>query len=163
MLSGLSAIYIFFKPLHIKEQDFTDVPLFDLKSFTMYEIDLEGLKTLMTGSHAIRYNDRYTIDDINYTDNAKIYRANMKANFGIYKGDIIDLDGDVFYTRSDGVDFATQHATYNKKTAIAISQQNYIAHQGKNEVRGSYVRYDNRNNTIDSTSIDAIYYLNEKE
>lgn len=129
----------------------------------MYELNLEGLKTLMTGSHAIRYSDRYTIDDVNYTDNAKIYRANMKANFGIYKEDIIDLDGDVFYTRSDGFNFATQHATYNKKTAIAISQQDYIAHQGQNEVRGSYVRYNNRNNTIDSTNIDAIYYLNDKE
>ena len=129
----------------------------------MHELDTTGLITLMSGSNAIRYSNRYTVDDIDYTDNSKAYIANMKANYGIYKGFIVNLDGDVSYIRQDGIDFKTQHVIYNKKTAIAVADEPYIAHQGKNIITGQSVKYNNKKNIIDSKQIEAIYYLETKE
>jgi len=67
----LGSIYIFFKPLNIKQQAFVDVPLFELKNFMMYELDTKGLRTIMLGNSATRYSNRYTVQDIDYTDNEK--------------------------------------------------------------------------------------------
>jgi len=82
---GLMTIYIFFKPLDIKQQTFVDVPVLEISSFTLFELDTNKLRTIMNGDKAIRYADRYTVSNINFTDNSKKYIANMKANKGIYK------------------------------------------------------------------------------
>ena len=92
------AIFLLFKPLDIKEKVFKDVPVFEFKNFTMYDLDTQGLKTMMSGSVARRYVDRYTVKDINYTDNTKKHRANLVAKNGIYTKEKIYLDTNVTYT-----------------------------------------------------------------
>jgi LPS export ABC transporter protein LptC len=158
---GLTAIFFIFKPLEIKQQKFNDVPLLSLKNFVMYELNTQGLETYMLGSEGIRFRDRYEVTDIDYTDNAKEYIANIKANFGLYKGSTLDLDGDVVYTREDGLVFESQHIIYNKITTIAISDNEYVSHKGDNRVKGSYLKQNNLKNTIYSKDVRAIYQLTE--
>lgn len=155
-------VYFFFKPLNIKEQKFVDVPLFEISSFTMYEMDKVGLKTIMMGSSAVKYNDeRYVVKDMDYTDNAKAYKANMKADNGIYKEDLVKLNGNVIYVREDGLTFETQSVLYNTKTSIAISDTNYTSYKNNNIVTGSYIKYDNINNVVESKDVVATYHLGE--
>ncbi len=156
-------IFFLFKPLNIKEQKFTDVPLFELSIFTMYELNNHGLETLMIGTKGIRYSDRYTVKDIDYTDNSKNYIANMRADFGIFKNDIVNLDGNVFYSREDGLVFQTQKVLYNKKTAIAYVDQDYVSFRDKNRVTGTSLEYNNLLNQSKSTDVVANYQIEENK
>jgi len=157
-------IFIGFKPLDIKEQKFVDVPLFQLESFTLHELNKEGLVTLMKGSKATRYKDRYNVENIDYTDNSKIFIANMRADNGLYrdKEDIIDLKGNVLYNREDGLIFESDEATYNKKSAIAKTNKDYIIYRDDNRVIGTSLIYDNRLNRVKSKNVVAKYQLKER-
>lgn len=152
-------IYFFFKPLKIKEQEFVDVPLFELSTFTLYELNKERLETVMSGTETIRYANRYTVKDINYTDNSAEYIANMRANDGIYQDDIIKLNGNVVYKREDGLSFETKKVVYNKKTNIAHTDDSFISYFEGNTIKGTSLRYNNLTKQTDSTDVDVTYNL----
>ena len=97
IIFAMFLILVLFKPLNIKQQDFGEIPIFELTNFKVMELDEKGLTTVMNGDKGIRYKDRYVVNNIDYTDNTKKYLANMKANKGIYKDDIIDLEGNLVY------------------------------------------------------------------
>ncbi|EDZ62696.1 protein containing DUF1239 [Sulfurimonas gotlandica GD1] len=157
-------IFIGFKPMNIKQQEFVDVPLFQLEAFTLHELSQDGLVTLMKGSKAIRYNDRYKVFNIDYTDNSKNFIANMRADNGLYrdKDDVIDLTGNVIYNREDGLIFESQEATYNKKSAIAKTNKDYVIYRDSNRVVGTSLTYDNRLNRVKSKNVVAKYQIQEK-
>jgi len=152
-----------FKPLDIKTHHFKDVPLFELSDFTMYELNPKGLTTILLGSAGTRYADRYTIKNMDYTDNSKKYIANMISDFGVYKNEIVKLSGHVVYVREDGLIFKTEKATYNKKTANVISNTKYIAYLNDNIITGSYIKYNNLSKKIYSKNVVAIYKLKEEK
>lgn len=158
----LLMILFLFKPLEIKQQQFSDVPLFSISSFTMYELNSKGLITLMNGKEATKYTDRYIVEEMNYTDNSKEYIANMKSNSGMYKNDIVSLDGDVLYVREDGLTFETQNAVYNKKTKIAMADGNYLLYRGANRVTGNGLKYNNSLERVESRNVTAKYQLKER-
>ena len=159
IFGALIAIFFLFKPMDIKKQKFVEVPLFELKSFTLHELNRVGLQTLMTGDNAIRYSDRYSVLNIDYTDNSKEYIANMRAREGLYKDEVIELENDVVYSREDGLTFETSKATYNKKTNIAVADADYVSYRGKNVVNGSFVKYNNSLNRVESKNVTATYQL----
>jgi len=162
ILGVLISIYLFFKPLDIKQQAFVDVPLFELKDFTMYELDEQGLKTIMIGNTATRYKNRYTIENMDYTDNEKDYIANMKAQHGIYRRDIVTLTGNVEYVRDDGLTFKTQKAIYDKKSSIVRSTVGYVAYMNDSIIEGSFIQYNNEKNRIFSKNVQAKIQLQEE-
>ena len=152
-----------FKPMDIKIQHFKDVPLFELRDFTMYELNPHGLTTILLGSTGTRYADRYTIKDMDYTDNSKKYIANMISDFGVYKNEIVKLTGHVVYVREDGLTFKSEKALYNKKTADVVSNTKYIAYLNNNVVIGSYIKYNNISKKIYSKNVTAKYQLKEEQ
>lgn len=162
IIFAMFLILVLFKPLNIKQQDFGEIPIFELTNFKVMELDEKGLTTVMNGDKGIRYKDRYVVNNIDYTDNTKKYLANMKANKGIYKDDIIDLEGNLVYVREDGISFSTQKAIYNKETNIVVSSTNYIANIGQNEVTGSYIEYNNALETMKSQNVTVNYKLKER-
>jgi len=155
-------IFFLFQPMKLKQEIFKDIPMFELAFFTLHELNRVGLQTLMTGDDAIRYEDRYTVSNINYTDNSKEYIANMKAKHGLYKGTIINLQDDVVYTREDGLTFETNKLIYDKKSSIAIADSDYISYKEKNIMNGSYLKYNNALNRVESKNITAKYQLKER-
>jgi len=154
-------IFFFFKPLKLKEQHFIDVPQLELQEFRVYGFTSFGLQTYMTGLSGIKYKDRIIVKDIDYTDKSPTYKANMKAQEGIYKNDIITLKGNVIYSRDNGFQFFTQKLVYNKKTSEAVSNVGYTANIKKNRLKGTYIKYNNKLNRVYSKNIDAIYQLQE--
>ncbi|MCK4974277.1 MAG: LPS export ABC transporter periplasmic protein LptC [Sulfurimonas sp.] len=159
----LLMILLLFKPLDIKKNNFTDVPLFNIAAFTMYELNEKGLTSLMSGSEGIRYKDRYNVKLMDYTDNSQEYIANMKSNTGIYKGDTVYLNGDVVYFREDGLTFETQKVVYNKKTAIARADGNYVLYRNNNKVIGNKLKYNNALNRVQSKNVVVKYQLKESK
>ncbi len=159
----LLVILFAFKPLEIKEQPSGDVPLFSIASFVMYELDVKGLITTMNGATATRYKDRYTVEGIDYTDSSKEYIANMKSKSGIYKNDVVYLEGDIVYKREDGLTFETQKATYNKKASMANAEGEYLLYRGENSVVGRELHYDSSQETINSKDVTAKYQIEERK
>jgi len=145
--------------MNIKKQKFIDVPLFELTSFTLHELDRVGLQTVMTGDSAIRYADRYSVVNIDYTDNSKEYIANMRAKQGLYKDDVVELEDDVVYSREDGFTFQAEKVVYDKKTTIAVADTQYVSYKDKNIIKGSFVKYNNALNRVESRNVTATYQL----
>ncbi len=150
-------ILFLFKPLNIKEKDFEDVPLLDIDTFVLYELNVKGLQTLMTGEKALRYSDRYVVDFIDFTDNSKEYISNMKANTGLYKNSIVTLNGDITYIREDGLAFDTQKMIYNMKTAIVTTDVDFIAYREKNSMQGTSMVYNSKLDKIKIKNVIAKY------
>jgi len=159
----LSMIYFLFEPMKLKKTEFSEVAQFSLLSFTLYELDKIGLTTLMKGDEAIRYKNRYVVKNIDYSDNSKEYIVNMKAKNGLYKDETVYLNGDVRFQREDGLNFFSQEVPYNSTTDIAVSEVDYIAYINLNQIQGSKIIYDNKNNIIKSKNIYAIYNMQESK
>ncbi len=155
-------IFLLFKPLNIKEQEFNDVPLFEIVNFIMYELNEKGLQTFMTGDKTLRYSDRYTVDKIDFTDDSKGHISNMKADTGLYKDNMVDLNGNISYVREDGLAFETQTMTYNTKTSVAKTDSDYVAFRGKSTMKGSSLEYNSIKNKIKSKNVLITYQLQEE-
>lgn len=156
-------IFLFFKPIIIEKKDYVEIPIFELNYFDVYELDREGLKTILSGSNSKKYDDRYSVENIDYTDNSKRYIANMQANHGLYKENIVTLHGDVKYIREDGLNFWSDSATYNKVDSTLFTQSDYRATRGENMVQGTFLYYNNMTKKLKSKNIVAIYKLQESE
>ncbi|WP_373035365.1 LPS export ABC transporter periplasmic protein LptC [Sulfurimonas sp.] len=161
---ALLMIFIGFKPLDIKQQEFVDIPLFQLEDFTLHELNEKGLITLMKGTKATRYANRYKVANMNYTDNSKEFVANMKSDDGVYKDkeEVIDLKGNVLYNREDGLIFESDEASYNKKTSIAKTNKNYVIYRDANRVVGTSLIYNNSLNRVKSKNVVAKYQIKER-
>lgn len=159
---GLSMIYFFFKPMDLKQTQEKEMAQFSLEKFTLSELSQDGLTTKMDGSSAVRYSDRYIVNDIEFTDNSKEFLASMKAKKGLYKGDVVHLEGDVSFQRDDGLRFFSQNVVYNNKKDILYTDVEYIAYIGESYITGTKISFDNNKGTIKSKKIYAVYNL-EKE
>jgi LPS export ABC transporter protein LptC len=157
----LLLILFAFKPLEVKQHAVGEVPLFTISSFTMHELDSNGLVTLINGTEATRYTNRYSVENMDYTDNSKEFMANMKANSGIYKNEIVYLSGDIVYVREDGLTFETQKAVYNKKTSIATADGDFVLYRDLNKVTGNKLIYDSARERVTSKNVKAVYQLRE--
>jgi len=160
---GLTVIFTFFKPLNIKTQNFEETPLLEVTSFTLHELNTVGIATIMKGNNALRYEDRYLVKNIDYTDNSKKYKANMVADDGIYKDNMVHLQGNIIYNREDGLVFKTQKADYDKVTQIATSPTDYVSFMGNNQMDGSSLKYDSVNKKMESQNVNITYQLKEEK
>lgn len=154
-------IFLFFKPLQIKQQEFVDVPLLEMQVFTMYELDTKGLKTILFGSNSKRFSDRYTVKNIDYTDSAREYIANMKADSGVYKDENISLSGNVEYARENGLTFQSDTAHYDKKSSIFSTDKEFVVFKGQSSAIGTSLHYNNVTKKMKATKMKAIYQLQE--
>ena len=163
VIGGLLAIFFLFEPLNIKQKKFNEIPVFELESFKLKELNNKGLTTIMNGSKGLRYKNRYVVYDIDYTDNTKEFLVTMTSNKGVYKGDILLLNGDVVYKRKDGIKFLSQEGTYSKKTNTIISPTDYVAYMGESKLIGSSIEYNNVMDTVKSKNVRINYKLKESK
>ena len=135
--------------------------MFELTTFVIYEINQVGLDDMIIGSNAIRYDDRYAFKNINYTDNSKELISNIKANAGIYKNNVFTLEGDVVYSRDDGLTLETTKVVYDKNKGVTTIKAKYVAYKDDNEVRGSSAVYQNLLKKTESKNVTVKYQIRE--
>lgn len=157
----MGSIYIFFKPSYIKQNSFDNLATFEIFDFTLYELDANSMLTLMQGDKALKYDDRYDIININYTDNSKKNIANIQADKASYKDDSIKLDGNVRYDREDGLIFKTDSLVYDKNKSLVFTNDKFILFDGANSVKGKLLKYNNILNTIIAKDVIVKYQLED--
>jgi hypothetical protein len=147
--------------MEIKQSVAKEVPVFEFKDFTMYELNTESLTMIMKGFQASKYQDRYDVQDINYTDNTQQNRANMLASHGVYKDDIIYLDGDVLYKslNKNRFTFHTTTAKFEKKKSLITCENNFTITFENGMMRGTYLQYNNAQQKVYSKNVTANYNL----
>lgn len=154
-------IYIFFNPAKLQQFETKEIAQLELFNFTIYDLDKNGLRSIFSGLKGYKYKDRYEVSDINYTDNTKEYTANIQSDFGIYKDNIVNMQGNVVYARSDGLTFKTGEATYNQNTGFLKTPSTYTLYKNDDKITGTKLIFDSKENHVVSKQISATYQIND--
>lgn len=162
LITGLSMIFFLFEPMQKIEKKTTEIPSLELNDFKLSELDRYGLLSIVNGKTGAKYSNRYIVTDLDYTDNSSELISNIKANTALYKGFVLDLQGDIKYFREDGLFFSTQKANYNKQTSIMISFTDYKSRQNEHTAEGSYLEYDSIKGITNSKDVTVNYKLRER-
>lgn len=158
----LAAIYIFFSPMKISMNDQKNVPQLELSHFTIYDLDEKGLKSIFKGTSGLRYTNRYLVDDVNYTDDSKKDLVHITSAHGEFQDNLINLQGNVIYTRDDGLVFKSNEASYNQVTGVFKTDGKYISYKNNDKITGRKLNYNSKTKNATSENIVALYQLNEK-
>ncbi len=115
--------------------------------------------TQMVGSRAQKFPEKYTLNDINYTDFTSKYKANMQAQEGVYRNDTLELFGRVHYTslQQNKLEFITNHLLYDKNNSMVQTDTNYTIYYQFGKVQGNTLVYDMKNGKIRSQNVQAQY------
>ena len=163
VISGLIGIYLFFNPMTIAKQEEKEVAQLDLVGFTIYELDQNRLISTMSGSEGKRFQYRYEINDVNYTDKKFEFTQNMVADFAVYRNDKIFLDKNVRYKREDGLMFTSDEAKYNTKNSVATTKGRFSIEQNGDWVTGEQLRYNSKKERIKAKNVKGDYNLLDKK
>jgi LPS export ABC transporter protein LptC len=158
---GLAMIYIFFNPTKLQQYDTKEIAQLELSNFSVYDLDIKGLRSVFSGLKGYKYANRYEVSDINYTDNTKEYTTNIHSDFGIYKDHIVNVQGNVVFARADGLSFKTDEAFYNQNTGILKTPSAYTLYRNNDKITGVKLVFDNKENRVLSKQISATYQIKD--
>lgn len=159
----LVAIFLFFKPLKVDIANPGDLPQIELQHFMVHEVTTAGVKTILAGQYARRYEDRYVVTDVNLTDRNERHIENMQAGRGIYREPIVILKDHVRYRRDDGVRFRTDYAEYNQTSGQLAANDDFVLRRGTDRLNGKALQYNTITGDIAAKQIVGVYLLKESE
>ncbi len=149
--------------MDIAQQQPGEIAQLELKSFTVKEFDTERLKTVLSGSFGKRFADRYEVEDIDFTDATREHKQNITAKSGIYKDNVVTLQGSVLFRRDDGVTFGSELIVYDHNSTVARAIGAFRLQRGIESFTGENLVYDNANGDISAESIRGVYILKNME
>lgn len=159
---ALFAVFLFFKPFKVDIANPGEMPQIELNRFIVHEVTEQGVKTILAGGYARRYEDRFTVSDVNVTDKAKSHIQSMQADEGIYKEPVIVLKQHVRYQRDDGVKFQTQEVEYNQSSGEMVASDRFILWQGNDRLEGKALHFNAYDGIASGINIVGNYELKEK-
>ena len=134
-----------------KELEFTDT--------TFIEVDTEKMLARSYSTYGLRESGVLHLKHLTYhTTSIDL----LLANHGIYKNNILFLDGNVSLQEKEGFYYTTEHANYNQKTEILHITSPFTAHMNKNIIKGKTLDYDAKKKEANATGIDAVIYTTKK-
>lgn len=160
ILSLLVGMFGYFKPMQSEQMSVNEVPQFELDQFVIYEISPQKIDHFFEGKHGKRFVDRYEISGAKFTDNEKVLIETIEANNALYKNDVISLDGNVHYTRSDGLEFRSNEGMYDKKDSLITTDGPFVITKNQNSIDGVHLNYDLKLDTVSANKIRGSYQLN---
>ena len=134
-----------------KELEFTDT--------TFTEVTTKGREGVAYGVHGVRSRGVLVVDQLQY-HNESIEL--LLADKGTYKKEKIYLDGNVSLYQKKGFTYRTEHAYYDKPTAILYATTPFVAIMGKNVLHGDTMAYHTRSKEVYATDVKAVVHTAEK-
>lgn len=159
----LASIFFFFKPLKVDVTEPGELAQIELDRFIVHEVTPAGVKTILAGSHALRYTDRYEMTDLNLTDRTEEHVENMRAANGVYREPMISLRDDVHYERDDGIVFETGSLDYNRTSGQIAAAGPFVLWQAQDRLDGRDLFYNTISGDISAKKIAGNYMLKEKK
>ena len=160
--AGLLAVYIFLRPMDIKQDLPKEIAQLELIHFSIQELNATTLRSVLKGDHGLRYKDRYEVQKVSFSDNTKEYLQHMHAGYGIYKDEILKLDNGVHFKREDGLSFTSNEAMFEQKRSIATTKGAFEIRYNDNWVKGKALYYDTKRNIVRSKEVEGVYMLEDK-
>lgn len=159
ILTLLIGMFSYFKPTHTSQIQAKEVPQFELDNFVIYEISPTKIVHFFEGEHGKRFEDRYEVSLAKFSNNEKALFESIAANQALYKNDVVTLDGDVHYVRSDGLEFRSQEGVYNQALGFVQTSGPFSFTQAKNSVQGVGLYYDLNLETVNANQVRGVYQL----
>ncbi len=127
---------------------------------TMFsEVTTKGVESIAFATYGVRINAEMFADNLVY--HSKTIEL-LRARKGRYTSERIYLDGNVSLEQKEGFNYRTQHAYYDKPTAILYATSPFVATKGKSVIRGKRMAYRTRSKEIFATKVNAVVYTAEK-
>ena len=160
----LASILVFIRPHELQQTDRSneDIAEMELRNFTLYELDTNGLKNIMLGTYGFQYKDRIEVEEIDYTDSTRNLRNNILADYGVYNNnDIITLEGNVRYYREDGMILTTDEAVINQEKETVLTPGPFKIEQDNDNVVGNKLYYDRKAGKTHAKRVVGYYTLKD--
>lgn len=150
ILLGLSLVVVLYKKddINIKEEK-EQKPQVVFENSTMYDLSTKELEYIAHSKVAKSFKNHEELYEpliLSKSQNGQIDQLSSKTL--VKYQDEIYLNGDVKYTRNDGLVFSSEQLNYNLKTKIAQTNSKFKAVKQTDKVEGTYMKYDNQNKKI---------------
>lgn len=159
----LAFIFFVFQPIELQEAPKEPFAQIELNGFFIHELNENGIKTILAGAHAKRFEDRYEVMELNITDRNPRHHQSMQAGFGVYKEPFIALHGDVRYRRDDGLHFQSNQAFYDRNTTIATTAGAFTLWQNNDSVQGVNLVLNNTLGEAWADRVTGIYEIRKEQ
>ncbi len=160
LLGLLMAMYASFAPVASPEQQTREIPKIELHDFTLYEISQAGIDHVLEGKEGKKFEERYEITSAKFSDNTTPLFQSIYAGNALYQNDVLHLDTNVLYQRTDGVEFRSSEAKYNTKTAVVTTEGTFVITQSGNRVEGKRLHYNTEQDAVSADAVRGSYQLN---
>ena len=122
--------------LNFKAQDNT-IAHMEMHVVKDYEITTNGVNSIINAERAMRFEDRDLFYEVDGVVRNRGLIHTLRAKKATSRGNIIQLDGDVYYVRSDDFTLKSDRIVYNRDEKMLSSDSfftlNYGPHRGEGE------------------------------
>jgi len=157
------ALLVFLKPQSYANISEKNVPQLEIEDFTLYEINTNGVQSVVSGTIGWQYETHYEVQKAHFVQNKNKLGEHIYADKGVFEKDTAYLDDNVRYFRDDGLSFESDHAVYNTKQEQLNVPEKFVLTQNKNVIYGSDLHYNSQTGWMRANKIDANYFIEEKK
>lgn len=158
-----ASLLIMLKPQQYQKTDGEKIPQMEIEDFTLYEINTEGVKSVVSGTIGRQYDLYYEVENAHYVENKNRMGEHLYADRGKFEKDIAYLNENVRYFRDDGLSFESDHAVYDTKKELLYVPKSFVLTQNENIIYGNELHYNAKSGDIDAKQISASYYMKDKK
>lgn len=158
-LGLLIGMFAYFKPTYPSGREAREIPQIQLYHFTLYEISRGGIEHLLEGEEGKKFEERYEITSAKFSDNTKSLFQTIQADAMHYQNDIVRLDSNVLYQRSDGLEFRSGEGKYDTKASVITTEGPFVITQNGNRVGGTRLYYNTDQDTVSADMVHGSYQL----
>ncbi|MEA3522489.1 MAG: LPS export ABC transporter periplasmic protein LptC [Campylobacterota bacterium] len=162
VIALLLSVFIFFKPLEVNLPDHKEIAQLELKNFEIYEVNQEGVKSILEGERGERYENRYEVIDATFKDASKEKIEVMHADYGRYQNDKIYLKENVIYAQDNGITFQSDEAMYDINASLITTQRTFIMTSKENYFKGQKLKFNTKENIMFANTVSGSYNLEQK-
>jgi hypothetical protein len=137
---------------NIVKKDIKEQPTMILNNSTIYSINDKGLEKIIRSKVFSKYKNTEVLEDaiIESRMNDKNTTTLLSANYMTKTNNKIELINNVNYTQGNILSLSTNQLDYDIKNQIATNKVNFYALYNFNEINGTHLYLDIKNNKIKS-------------
>ncbi|MFY9141380.1 LPS export ABC transporter periplasmic protein LptC [Sulfuricurvum sp.] len=159
ILGLLLGMYGYFAPNYVPQQEKREIPKIQLMDFTLYEISNKGIDHILEGKEGKKFDERYTVTSGKFSDNTKSLFQSIRSDNVVYQYDILNLTGNVYYSRADGLEFHSDEGTYDTNNSVIQTQGSFVITQNANRIDGEKLNYHTGQKTVTANQVRGSYQL----